>query len=298
MSWLVVLALPAAAQAAPPNDDRAAATQLAPLPAQVRGTTVGATAAPKDPRICAPLDASVWYRIDGAPAGDIVLRLKAGGKLDAAVAVFRSVRSELRTVDCARTNDKGAADVSFRASKGDSFLILISQRRDSAPGDFQLVAFLAEPPATAPGDRLAASGAHGTLNALGDRDDAWWFTMQPAQTYRIRVIALHNLCVTASVYASHGRSFGGEVASVGCNGYRLFTPGAGAGGRTASSSTRIRVRLRTACRATASTWHPPRRRTWAQDCPLRTADASPVVCLRSASTFRISTASRSSVAVT
>lgn len=227
----VALTLPGAAHAAPPNDDRANATQLASLPTQVRGTTVGATVAAKDPKICAPLDASVWYRLDNAPAGDIVLQLKAAGKLDAAIGVFRSVRSELRTVDCARTNDKGLADVSFSAGKGDSFLLLVGQRRDSTPGDFQLVASTAEPPARAPGDRLAVNGAHGTLNALGDRDDAWWVEMKAAQTYRINLVAFHNLCLTVTVFRSAGHSFGNEVASISCGGYRLFTPGLDGGGR-------------------------------------------------------------------
>jgi hypothetical protein len=224
--------LPAAAQAAPPpNDDRSNATKLAPLPAQARGTTVDATNTRKDPRICATLDASVWYRIDGAPAGEIVLRLKAAGKLDAAIAVFRSVRSELRAVDCARTNDKGVAEVSFSAAKDDSFLILVGQREGSDPGGFQLVAFTAEPPASAPGDPLPPSGAQGTVNALGDRDDAWWVEMQAAQTYQINLVSPSDLCLTVSVYRTARHAFGTEVESISCGGYALFTPGLDGGGR-------------------------------------------------------------------
>lgn len=228
----VALLLPAAAQAAaPPNDDRSNATKLAPLPTQVRGTTVDATTTRKDPKICAPLDASVWYRIDGAPTGEVVLRLKAAGKLDAAIAVFRSVRSELRSVNCARTNDKGLAEVSFSAGKGDSFLILVGQRDGSDPGGFQLVAFTAEPPAGAPGDRLPTSGGQGTVNALGDRDDAWWVEMQAAQTYRINLVSPADLCVTVGVYRTQGHDFGAEVASISCSGYALYTPGLNGGGR-------------------------------------------------------------------
>jgi hypothetical protein len=229
---VAALVLPAAAAAAPPpNDDRAGATQLAPLPAQVRGTTAGATLATKDPKVCGPLDASVWYRIDGAAVGEIVLRLKATGKLDAAIAVFRSVRSELRTIQCARTNDKGVAELSFPAGKGDSFLILVGERLESDAGDFQLVAFTAEPPASAPGERLLPGGGSGTVNALGDSDDAWSTEMQAGQTYRINLVSPSDVCVTGSVYRTQGHAFGAEVAAIGCGGYSLFTPGLDGAGR-------------------------------------------------------------------
>jgi hypothetical protein len=223
--------LPALAQAAPPNDERAGATQLAPLPRQVRGTTADATTARKDPRICTATDASVWYRIDGAPAGRIVLRLKAGGKLDAAIGVFRSVRSELRPVDCARTDDKGLAEVSFSADEGESFLILVGERAGSDPGGFQLVAFRAEPPASAPGQALPASGGAGTVSALGDEDDAWRVDLRAGQTYRINVVAPPGLCLSVGLYRVNGHAFGDEAAAVGCGGYRLFTPGVGGDGR-------------------------------------------------------------------
>jgi len=238
--WKVVVAvavigaaavLPAVARAAPPNDDRANATQLAPLPRQVRGTTVDATTTRKDPRLCTAIDASVWYRIDGAPAGRIVLRLKAAGKLDAAVGVFRSVRSELRPVDCARTDDKGLAEVSFSADQGDSFLIVVGERDGSESGGFQLVAFKAEPPASAPGEPLRANGGAGTVSALGDEDDAWRADLRAGQTYRINLVAPPGLCLTVGVYRTTGHSFGEEAASVGCAGYRLFTPGPDGGGR-------------------------------------------------------------------
>jgi hypothetical protein len=222
---------PAVAQAAPPNDERANAAQLAPLPRQVRGTTVDATTARKDPRICAPIDASVWYRIDGAPAGTIVLRLQAAGKLDAAIGVFRSVRSEARAVDCARTNDKGLGEVSFSADKGDSFLILVGERMGSDPGAFRIVAFTAEPPARAPGDPLPPTGGAGTVSALGDADDSWRIDLRAGQTYRINLVAPPGLCPTVGVFRTRGRSFGAQAASVGCDGYRLFTPGVGDGGR-------------------------------------------------------------------
>jgi hypothetical protein len=228
---LAAAVLPAMAQAAPPNDERANATRLAPLPTQVRGTTADATTSRKDPRLCAAIDASVWYRIDGAPAGKIVLRLKAAGKLDAAIAVFRSVRSELRPVDCARTDDKGLAEASFSANQGDSFLIVVGERAGSDAGGFQLVAFKAEPPASAPGERLSPNGGGGTVSALGDEDDAWSVDLRAGQTYRINVVAPPGLCLAVGVYRTSGHSFGDEAASVGCAGYRLFTPGPDGGGR-------------------------------------------------------------------
>jgi len=288
--------LPAAAQAAaPPNDDRSNATKLAPLPTQVRGTTVDATTTQKDPKICAPLDASVWYRIDGAPTGEVVLRLKAAGKLDAAIAVFRSVRSELRSVNCARTNDKGLAEVSFSAGKGDSFLILVGQRDGSDPGGFQLVAFTAEPPAGAPGDRLPTSGGQGTVNALGDRDDAWWVEMQAAQTYRINLVSPADLCVTVGVYRTQGHDFGAEVASISCSGYALYTPGLNGGGRYSSSSMPTRTSKAAARRGTACKRASPGVTTWGRGCRSETISASRASSRPSASTSKTSIGSTSHV---
>ncbi len=88
----VVLLVPAAALAAPDNDDRDTAQRIARLPLAVGGTLADAgrerdeAASP-----CADGGASVWYRIDPSHNRRIVARLHAAGDLDA-LRLRRGVR--------------------------------------------------------------------------------------------------------------------------------------------------------------------------------------------------------------
>src|SRR5438067_1067294 len=58
------------------------------VPARVSGSTVGATKAADDASFCGQTGGSLWYKLSGAGPGRLVLRLSAGGDLDAFVAVF------------------------------------------------------------------------------------------------------------------------------------------------------------------------------------------------------------------
>src|SRR5215831_2983944 len=79
-----------AAAAGPPNDNRANATPISRPPVTVSGNTNGSTKETSDPgSYCGTADGTLWYRLSGADAGRLVLRLSAEGDLDGYVAVFK-----------------------------------------------------------------------------------------------------------------------------------------------------------------------------------------------------------------
>ena len=87
VSLVVVSALAAAspAAAAPPaNDNRADAELLPTFPATAHGTSVEATVERLDPQVsgCGRVESTVWYRIDAAPDGQIVVAVQAGRTLE------------------------------------------------------------------------------------------------------------------------------------------------------------------------------------------------------------------------
>ncbi len=228
---LAVLALPATAAAAPPPNDARAAAERVTLPAVVNGTTAESTLEVDEPAACAPLRGSVFYELR-APSDDrVVLRLKAAGDLDAAVDVFRRVRSQLEPVGCDPTDRRGDAGVRFRPVRGGIYLIRVGQLANSVPGRFRLDVFAPVPDPRPPGQRLPRGGASRTLDSLQDTSDAWSTRMQAGTTYRINLAA--GPCMTLRVFAPGTGSFdaASPVANAGCDGYMLFTPGAGEGGR-------------------------------------------------------------------
>ena len=73
---LLLMLFPGPAFATPPaNDNRAAPTPIAAFPATVEGTTVEAAVERLDPQVsqCGRVESTVWYRIDLAPDGTVVL---------------------------------------------------------------------------------------------------------------------------------------------------------------------------------------------------------------------------------
>src|SRR5262245_36175125 len=162
-----------AATGAPPNDDRANATAIGSLPAALSGTTIGATDDPRDPFTdCGRPHDTVWYRLSGAEAGRLVLRLQAFGDLDAIVAVYRTARSRLIPVTCTATDQNGGGALSF-PNAGESYLVLVGRERDSDDGKFRFSLFRQEPTSKPPGPRLPARGVSSWVDPITDFDDAW-----------------------------------------------------------------------------------------------------------------------------
>jgi hypothetical protein len=237
LAWLVLSVGPAAAQTPPPpapppaNDARENAQPITSVPGEVSGTTVGATAAENDPRSsCGPVTGTVWYSLDDQPPRRIIIRAQAQGELDAVVSVYRRARSRLVPVACAATNENGRAALAFDPT-APSYLVVVGQAEDSAPGPFVLSLSLAEPSARPPGPRLPRAGAAATLDTLSDTDDAWSLVMRVGTTYRVNLVT-YGECLGLSLFPPKTRSFASRapIKHRGCGGYFLHTPAPGGGG--------------------------------------------------------------------
>lgn len=232
---LIVPATAAAAHSAgpPANDNRATPTPVSGLPATVSGTTVGATDDLKDPRSdCGRAHDTVWYRISGAEAGRLVVRINAFGDLDAVVAVYRPVRSRLIPAGCTATDDNGRGALSFTSGGGD-YLVMVGRERTSDDGTFRLTMFRQEPSSRAPGRKLPRGGVGTWVEPISDYDDAWSLRMKAGVEYRINLSPARGRCITLGLFAPGTRSFAGAqpLKALPCGGYFTYTPGPGGTGR-------------------------------------------------------------------
>jgi hypothetical protein len=235
LAFLIVPATAAAARSAgpPANDNRATATPVAGLPATVSGTTVGATDDPKDPRSdCGRAHDTVWYRLSGAEAGRLVVRINAFGDLDAVVAVYRAVRSRLIPAGCTATDENGRGALSFTSGGGD-YLIMVGRERTSDDGRFRLTMSRQEPSSKAPGRALPRGGVGTWVEPISDYDDAWSLRMKAGVEYRINLSPARGRCITLALFGPRTRSFAGAqpLHLLPCGGYFTYTPGFGATGR-------------------------------------------------------------------
>lgn len=237
---LSVLAFPAPAAAdPPPNDDRLNASPITRLPARVTGTTQDATTEPSDPgtRCNAQTRNSVFYELRASQAGRVVVRLDAGGDLDAVVDVFRRTRSQLSAVACDPTDQAGNAQLSFRAREDEVYVIRVAQLSNSVSGTFQLLVDLAQPDAQPPGTPLPVGGRRDSVDRVLNPTDAWSVRLRAGVTYRINLAAPVDeervRCVRLSVFEPGTRDFEGDSPKLtrSCGGYVLFTPRPGESGR-------------------------------------------------------------------
>jgi hypothetical protein len=229
---LAALAFPAAAHAGPPNDDVADAQRIATVPAQVTGTTEGASIAKFEPAPrCSTAKGVVWFEVRPPRRGAMVVRLRARGKLDAALSVYHHVRSNVSGVLCRRTNGRGRAAVAFYAAGNGTYLLSVARRRGSVAGTFALTVLAAETPARPPGEPLPAGGIRSTLDPVLDASDAWSVEMTRGTMYRFNVAAAS--CVSFQVYRAGVYSFSTAqpLVELECGRYTTFTPGADGGGR-------------------------------------------------------------------
>lgn len=238
MCILAFLVFPAVATAgrsagAPPNDNRTSATRLGGLPSTVPGTTVGATDDPNDPRSdCGRAHDTVWYRLSGAEAGRVVVRLTAFGDLDAIVAVYRAVRSRLVPAGCTATDDNGRGALSFTSGGGD-YVVMVGRERTSDDGAFRLTMFRQEPSSKAPGRALPRKGVGSWVEPISDFDDAWSLRMKAGVEYRMNLSPRRGRCITLALFAPGTRTFAGAqpLHVLPCGGYFTYTPGPGGTGR-------------------------------------------------------------------
>lgn len=229
---VAALAVAPAASSAPPNNKLGDAQPITSLPATVAGTTQGATLAEAEPApSCAPARGNVWYTVDAPHRGPMVARLKAGGKLDGAIAVYRVLRSRRTELACQRTDTHGRAVVSWYGYTEGSYLVSVAQRRNSIAGTFDLSVLAAERPPHPPGAALPPNGIRTTIDPILDASDAWSLRMERGTSYRINLTSPSE-CVSLSLYRPGVYSFARArpVQSYPCGGYAVFTPGIDGGG--------------------------------------------------------------------
>lgn len=219
----------------PTNDEPENAIPLGTPPAQVRSTTLGATANSTDG--CGLSGGTVWYSFRGPASGRVLLHIDAADELDAIVGVFRPVTSTMRAsspatrgvrtthdqVACARTDARGSALVSFAMKARATYLIGVGEQLNSAPGDFRLQLRAAQAPERGAGRALPSRGVRGSVNGATDVNDIWSAHLRRGTTYRIAFTS--SPCALATFRARN------KQLRLGCRSYLLFTPGRDGGGR-------------------------------------------------------------------
>jgi hypothetical protein len=227
----------ASAATAPPNDEEADAQVIRTLPATITGTTVGATPdASSGASSCSvSTGPSVWYSLRSASVQRVAVDLTASGASEAVVEVFHAVRSQLNPAVCERTDAKGKASLSFNVSKNGLYLIRVAAIAGSQLAPFTMDVFLPTPAVRPPGAPLPASGASGHVDPIQNVNAAYAVTLRAGVSYLINLANGHGGgCVNGRLYPPGTRSFeegSPAVVHIDCRGYRLFTPGAGQGGR-------------------------------------------------------------------
>lgn len=217
----------------PANDRRRTATSLRTPPSKIDGTTVGATTDYSDPETsCGDVGSTVWYSLAARSSGRVAVRVRARGKLDAVVAVFRLVRSQINPLGCVPTDEKGVGGIAFQAVRGGRYLIVVGERERSASSTFRLELF-APPLARAPGARLPSRGVASSVDPLTRPETAWSVTLTAGRTYRMNLASDRGRCLSLAVFEPGTTSFEREHAVRGnaCGGYLVLTPGPDQGGR-------------------------------------------------------------------
>jgi hypothetical protein len=243
-SMLLAFALASPASAAsttapapPANDEVANAQPVGNLPATLSGTTVDASTTGEEPNCDGATKNSVWYSLHASASTvqRIGVELAAAGNLEAAVGVYRVVRSQLQQVDCEATGEEGKASLTFKTQKNAVYDIRVAALSSSQLAGFTLNVFLPTPEVAPPGRPLPARGASGQVDRIQNVNAAYALTLHAGVSYMLdlNTKTRHGACVTGSLYPPGTSSFedGSAVLSIACGGYRLFTPGPGQGGR-------------------------------------------------------------------
>ncbi len=220
---VALLAVPATASAAPPNDNRADAIRVTP-PQTVTGTLVGSTLEPVgDVSECGTTDGSVWYRFT-APKDGVIIQLDANGEMDATVDVFERTRSRYDWFDCTSTDKKGIATLDTGGwESGAEYAIRIGNETGSVANTFTLRVLIPAQPPRPPGKKLPANGAKGSVDRLVDPGNAYWKRLNEGRTTKMYLGGQY--CTSLSVYRPGTKSFSSQpVLRSKCGGYRLFTP--------------------------------------------------------------------------
>jgi len=230
----VVLVLGSAGQSAPEQLVPQGAKPIGSLPAEVGGVLdTGKLQKGAPVPDCASVEAVQWFTLTAPRRGPMVARLVARGDLDAAVAVYRIVRSQRFPLVCASGDRHGRARVAWYAYAEGSYLVGVARRSESASDRYALTVRAADRAPRPPGEPLAPGGVRETVNPVLDSADAWAVPMQRGTTYRLNLVTpWRGGCISYELYGPHATSFGRArpVLVQECGGYALFTPGVDGGG--------------------------------------------------------------------
>lgn len=231
----VPLAVVVLAEATASTSDRADwATPVGALPARVDGSTKEARVR-KDAPVpsCSAGQGVVWYTATARGRGPMLAAVTAGGDSDAALAVYRLVRSKAKELLCVPTDRAGSASVPWYAYPGQSYLIGVARRAGSPAGSFQLSVASREPLPRPPGTALPAGGTRETVTPVLDAADAWAVSMRRGTSYKINLASPRG-CIRLDIYRPDSYRFvdanHAERGTLSCAGYLLFTPGVDGGG--------------------------------------------------------------------
>ena len=231
-----LLLITATALAAPPSNDNREDAPAVAVPSTTSGTTEEATREANEPaERCGSPGGSVWYRLDVPADGRVSVSLKAQGELGASVEVLRRGRTALASADCDVTDEAGEAATSIPVKNGEGYLIRVSQQTGSVPGTFELDVQFEAPTPRAPGAKLPRRGASGRLHPVLRPAAAYSTTMREGRPYRINIDGEteDEGCLDLQVFEPGTDDFDEEEPkfTLGCEGYKVFTPGPGDGGR-------------------------------------------------------------------
>jgi hypothetical protein len=180
---------------------------------------------------CAAVAGAKWYLVQAPHRGPLVARLVARDELDAAIVVYRIVRSSRAPLACAKTNRSGRARIAWYGFSQGSYLVGVGRRLGSTVGGYDLDVRVAETPPRPPGAPLPSAGVTDTINGVLDSTDAWAVPMNRGTSYRIN-IASPAKCLRLELYRPGVYAFRADkaVETWSCGGYQLFTPGIDGGG--------------------------------------------------------------------
>ena len=227
----------AVAMAEPPSNDNRDNAQVVQIPSTTAGTTVEATREQGEPfGECGSQGPTVWYRVDTPTAGRLNVSLQAQGELGAAVNVLRRTRTQITSVACDVTDESGHAETSVPVKAGESYLVRVTQAVASPAGNFELGVQFEAPTPRAPGAALPAGGASGRLHTVLNPAAAYSTSFREGQPYRINLDSGSDSeggCQRLQVFNPGTRDFDEDQPrlTIRCEGYRVFTPGPGEGGR-------------------------------------------------------------------
>ena len=166
--------------------------------------------------------AQVWYRFTAAADGRVAVRVRADGDLDALVDAYLSSARRRARWRATRPTRSGIGGAGLQGDKDKAYLIAVAQLPNSVAGTFTLTIVAPQPTPSPPGPALPAGGADGTLDRVGNVEDAYACRMLPGRTYRLRLTGRGDearCAVTGALYPPGAGDFDSsrQVKRFGCD---------------------------------------------------------------------------------